>query len=72
MRTQKSTYRTIGFEVLEDRRLMSTLTVGAGQQYTTLQAAANAVKAGDTVVVDAGTYAGFQMIGSASGTASIR
>ena len=58
------------FEELESRVLMSTLTVGAGQQYTTLQAAADAVKAGDTVDVEAGNYAGFQILGSTTGTSS--
>src|SRR4051794_40876317 len=35
---------------------MSTLTVGAGQQYTTIAAAVNAAHDGDTVNVQAGTY----------------
>ncbi len=35
---------------------MATLTVGANQAYTTIEAAVAASSAGDTVVVDAGTY----------------
>ena len=48
-----------------------TLTVGAGEEFATLQAAANSVSAGDTVVVEAGSYAGFEMINRASGTAGL-
>jgi hypothetical protein len=58
------------FENLEDRRLMSTTYYvsvggsdsGAGSKaapLATIQAAANKVVAGDTVIVGAGTYAGF-------------
>jgi len=36
------------------------LCVGSGQEYTTIQAAANAAQPGDTVQVYAGTYAGFK------------
>ncbi|MGD1277662.1 MAG: Ig-like domain-containing protein [Tepidisphaeraceae bacterium] len=54
-------------EALETRQLLSTYTVGAGGNFTTLQAAANVVKAGDVVNVAAGNYAGFQL--STSGTA---
>jgi hypothetical protein len=35
---------------------MSTLTVGAGQQYTTIAAAVNGARDGDTINVQAGTY----------------
>jgi hypothetical protein len=58
------------FETLENRRLLSTTYYvsvggsdsGAGTQaapLATIQAAANKVVAGDTVIVEAGTYAGF-------------
>lgn len=39
-------------------RAASTLTVGDGQAYATVQAAVNAASAGDTVVIEPGTYAG--------------
>jgi len=55
-------------EAMEGRQLLSTYTVGAGGNFTTLQAAANVVKAGDVVNVAAGNYAGFQL--STSGTSS--
>ena len=55
-------------EALETRQLLSTYTVGPGGNFTTLQAAANVVQAGDVVNVAAGNYAGFQL--STSGTAS--
>ena len=42
--------------------------VGASQEYSTIQAAANAAKAGDTVWVFDGTYSGF--VTAASGTAT--
>ena len=37
---------------------MSTLTVGSGGTYATIQAAVNAASAGDTILVGAGTFAG--------------
>src|ERR1700683_3694737 len=58
------------FESLEDRRLFSTLIVWTGQAFATLQAAADAVSAGDTVMVEAGTYAGVQLIDRVSGSAA--
>lgn len=42
-------------------------TAGASQEYATIQAAVNAASAGNTVVVHAGTYAGFTV--NTSGTA---
>jgi hypothetical protein len=42
-------------------------TAGATQEYSTIQAAVNAASAGDTVIVHAGTYAGFTV--NNSGTA---
>ena len=47
---------------------VSTRCVGAGQEYSTIQAAANASAPGDLVYVFAGTYGGFQV--NVSGTAS--
>ncbi len=44
----------------------STRCVGAAQEYTTIQAAANAAQAGDAVVVFAGSYAGFSTARSGS------
>jgi parallel beta-helix repeat protein len=58
------------FETLEPRTLFSTLIVGPGQAFSTLQAAANAVSAGDTVIVEPGTYAGFRLSNRASGSAA--
>jgi parallel beta-helix repeat protein len=46
----------LGLESLEDRWVPSTLTVGAGQQYSTIGAAITAAHAGDTVKVYQGTY----------------
>lgn len=58
------------FDTLEPRvMLSSTLYVGAGQTYTTIQQAFNAVNAGDTIVVKAGTYREVATL-SKSGTAS--
>ena len=48
-------------EPLESRTLLSTYHVGAGEQFTTIQAAANIVQPGDTVIVEPGTYAGFNL-----------
>jgi uncharacterized repeat protein (TIGR02543 family) len=47
-------------------------TAGANQEYATIQAAANAVVAGDTVLVFAGTYTGFTVSRSGSSTQAIR
>jgi parallel beta-helix repeat protein len=44
-------------EPLEDRCVPSVLNVGASQTYSTIQAAINAAKAGDTIRVHSGTYA---------------
>src|SRR5579883_353631 len=49
----------------------NTLCVGAGQQYATIQAAANAAVAGQTVLVMDGTYAGFQSVNSGTPSAPI-
>ncbi len=43
-------------ELLEDRWVPSTLTVGSGQTYTTIQSAVNAAHNGDVVLVKPGTY----------------
>jgi hypothetical protein len=45
--------------------------VGAGQEYTTIQAAANAARPGDTIQVYAGTYAGFNTARSGTSGAPI-
>jgi parallel beta-helix repeat protein len=71
------------FESLESRTLLSTYYVSASSgadtnagtsdaaAFKTLQKAANAVRAGDTVVVRAGTYAsGMNLFGHAGGTAA--
>jgi hypothetical protein len=69
------------FEPLEKRRLLSTTYfvaaggsdgnsgTSASDAFASLQQAANRVKAGDTVMVEAGSYAGFEMTGT-TGTAS--
>jgi parallel beta-helix repeat protein len=59
-------------EHLEPRRMLSVLTVGAGEQYATIQDAADVVRTGDTVDVEAGMYSGFVLGWNApqSGTAS--
>ncbi len=49
----------------------STLCVGPGQAYTTIQAAANVAVAGDTVLVFDGTYAGFASVNAGTGSAPI-
>src|SRR5579884_2449461 len=49
----------------------NTLCVGAGQQYATIQAAANAAVAGQTVLVMDGTYAGFHSVNSGTRSAPI-
>ncbi|MFM7921208.1 MAG: hypothetical protein ACKPJJ_13370, partial [Planctomycetaceae bacterium] len=54
----------VATESLEDRTLLSTLMVGAGQTYTTIQSAVNAATTSDTIQVFAGDY-------SAEGTISI-
>ena len=70
-------------ELLEDRVLLSTYYVStsgsdgnggtsAGSAWATLQKAANTVLAGDTVHVAAGTYRGFNLTSTHSGTASSR
>ena len=77
-RPRQSTY-----EPLESRRLLSTYYVSASSgsdgntgasdaaAFKTLQKAANAVKAGDTVYVRAGTYStGMNLYGHAGGTAT--
>src|SRR3954449_12260287 len=76
--TRNGAKRNILPEALETRVLLSTFYVaptgsdsGAGSQATpfkTLQKAANVVRAGDTVNVLAGSYAGFTL--TADGTAS--
>jgi parallel beta-helix repeat protein len=45
--------------------------VGSGQEYTTIQAAANATVAGDTVLVFDGTYTGFEVKHSGTPSAQI-
>ncbi len=49
----------------------STLCVGPGQAYTTIQAAANVAVAGDTVLVFDGTYAGFASVNAGTASAPI-
>jgi parallel beta-helix repeat protein len=49
----------------------TTLCVGAGQQYATIQAAANAAVAGDTVLVMDGTYTGFQSVNGGTASAPV-
>jgi parallel beta-helix repeat protein len=44
------------FERLEDRVVLSTLRVGASEPYHTIQAAVNAARPGDAILVDPGTY----------------
>ena len=46
-------------EAATDCTPTATRCVGSGQEYTTIQAAVTAAQVGDTVVVFAGTYAGF-------------
>ncbi|MFM7865762.1 MAG: hypothetical protein ACKPHU_16225, partial [Planctomycetaceae bacterium] len=46
----------VATESLEDRTLLSTLMVGAGQTYTTIQSAVNAATTSDTIQVFAGDY----------------
>jgi parallel beta-helix repeat protein len=48
--------RALRLEALEDRWVPATLTVGSGQQYSTIGAAITAASSGDTVKVFAGTY----------------
>ena len=48
-----------------------TLCVGHGQRYSTIQAAANAAKPGQTVLVEDGTYAGFHSVHAGTATAPI-
>src|SRR5690348_9101457 len=43
-------------ERMEGRALLATLTVGSGQDFTTIQAAVDAASAGDTIAVKPGTY----------------
>src|SRR2546425_9058713 len=78
---RKRNSRPLCLEQLETREVLSTFYVApigndanAGSTaapWLTLQRAANAVQAGDTVVVRAGTYVGFSQADSTrSGTAS--
>ncbi|HEX2974219.1 MAG TPA: right-handed parallel beta-helix repeat-containing protein, partial [Tepidisphaeraceae bacterium] len=80
-RQTRSTFvRPSALEALESRMLLSTYYVStqgndgaAGSSsapWRTLQQAADSVRAGDTVIVKAGTYSGFQL--STSGTSSAR
>ncbi|MFM8727336.1 MAG: hypothetical protein ACKON9_19655, partial [Planctomycetaceae bacterium] len=46
----------VATESLEDRTLLSTLMVGAGQTYTTIQSAVDAATTSDTIQVLPGTY----------------
>ena len=72
--------RTLGLESLETRNLLATFFVantgndgndgGSAAPWLTLQKAANSVQAGDTVIVRAGTYAGFDL--RTDGTAANR
>jgi len=55
-------------EQLEGREMLSELHVGAGQPYSTIQSAADAVQPGDSIVVHDGTYTGFEL--ATSGTAA--
>src|SRR5689334_4485558 len=76
---KKPRYR-LSLEQLETRMVPSTFYVaptgadaaaGSAQApWQTLQHAANSVKAGDTVIVEPGTYAGFDL--TTSGTAAAR
>ena len=49
----------------------TTLCGGSGQRYQTIQDAANAAKSGQTVLVLAGTYAGFHSVHARAATAPI-
>src|SRR6186997_3455953 len=70
-RTVKQRRVLKSFECLESRRVLSTLYVStagndnnagtAASPWRTLQKAANTVVAGDTVMVAAGTYTGFDL-----------
>jgi parallel beta-helix repeat protein len=53
---RRAPQRQLRLEALEDRWCPSTLTVGSGQQYATINAALTAAKPGDTIDVFPGTY----------------
>src|SRR5262245_17647342 len=79
-RRQVRSARTLRLESLETRHLLATFYVANGGSdgsdgstaapWQTLQHAADAVQAGDTVIVRAGNYAGFYL--ETDGTASSR
>ncbi len=48
--------RCIRFETLEGRQLLATLTVGSGEQFSTIQQAVNNARPGDTVQISTGTF----------------
>ena len=49
--------RRLTLEALEDRRLLAVLNVGAGEKYATIQAAVDAARPGDEVLLADGQYA---------------
>jgi parallel beta-helix repeat protein len=57
-------------EVLEDRRVPATLTVGSGRAFAHIQDAVNAARPGDTILVAPGTYA--EQIGIGMGKDNLR
>ncbi|MCO6458207.1 MAG: hypothetical protein J5I93_23115 [Pirellulaceae bacterium] len=60
----------IGFQKLEDRCLLATLTVGGGGTFSTIQQAVNSARSGDIIEVAGGTYAesvNLALMGSAVG-----
>lgn len=48
--------RRLAVEALEDRRLLAVLNVGGGAKYATLQAAVDAARPGDVVLIASGNY----------------
>src|SRR5262249_16724336 len=53
---RRAPHRQLRLEALEERWCPSTLTVGSGQQYATINAALTASKSGDTIDVYPRTY----------------